>query len=93
MLHYEALSNHTACVQVVPALFRVHKALGPGLLEACYEEAMTVELSHLNIPFTRQQEFPVFYRYKKIGSYFADLVINNQIILDGPSHGSNLFPG
>jgi hypothetical protein len=40
MLLYEKLSN-----RLVPALYRVHKGLGPGLLESCYCQAMIVELS------------------------------------------------
>ncbi|MDC7221027.1 MAG: GxxExxY protein [Spirochaetales bacterium] len=77
MLQYESLSN-----RLVPALYRVHKALGPGLLENCYEEAMAVELEHLGIPFTRQQDFPVFYRFKLIGYYTADLVVDGKIVLE-----------
>ena len=67
MLHYEALSNHTACVQVVSALFRVHKAIGPGLLESCYEQAMVVEFEHLGIPFTHNKNFLYSIGFRKLG--------------------------
>jgi GxxExxY protein len=77
MLLYEKLSN-----RLVPAFYRVHKGLGPGLLESCYGQAMIVELSHLGISFECQQEFPVIYRLKKIGSYYADMVVENMIILE-----------
>ena len=60
----------------------VHKILGPDLLEQCYVGGMVVELQRLGIPFQRQQYFPVFYRGELVGSYFADLVVDNKVILE-----------
>ncbi|MDC7221649.1 MAG: GxxExxY protein [Spirochaetales bacterium] len=77
MLQYQELSD-----RIVPALCRVHRLQGPGLLENVYEQALSVELSHLGIPHVCQQAYPVYYRKKKVGEYFADLVVDNKIILE-----------
>jgi GxxExxY protein len=45
--------------KLVGLAYTVHKTLGPGLLESCYEGGMAVELQHAGIPFQRQQVFPV----------------------------------
>ena len=58
---------------VIDLAFVVHKALGPGLLEIVYEKALSWEFRNANIPFTRQQVFPLFYKGDYISSYFADL--------------------
>ena len=77
MFLHESLSN-----QIVPALHRVHKALGPGLLENVYEKALAIEFTHLNIPFSQQQKFEVIYRNTSAGTYFADMVVDGTIILE-----------
>jgi GxxExxY protein len=76
LVHYE-LSQ-----KVLKAAFAIHNALGTGLLEAVYEGALCVELAHNGIPFERQKVFPVIYRGEYVGAYFADLVVDNSIILE-----------
>ncbi len=62
--------------------FKIHNILGPGLLESAYEEALCVELLKENIPYCRQKPYPLYYRGELIGSYIADLVVNDEIILE-----------
>jgi GxxExxY protein len=62
--------------------YSVHNALGPGLLEHAYKEAMCVELKHTGIPFEREQVFSLEYRGENVGTYFADIVVDNKIILE-----------
>ena len=68
--------------KVLWAAFTVHNALGPGLLESAYEEALCVELAHLGLAFERQQVFPLAYRGEYVGAYIADLAVENTIILE-----------
>jgi GxxExxY protein len=63
--------------KVLGMAFKVHNALGPGLLEHCYEEAFCVELKYAGIAFERQKVFAVEYRGCDIGGYVADLVVDN----------------
>jgi GxxExxY protein len=68
--------------KVMGAAIAVHKALGPGLLEAAYEGALEVELNYRNIRVERQVTFPLTYRGVYIGAYFADMVVENTIIIE-----------
>ena len=45
---------------VVDAAYKVHKELGPGLLEKIYEACFCYELGKKGIPYKRQCELPVF---------------------------------
>ncbi len=76
LLHYDL-----SC-KVLEAAFKVHKALGPCLLEAVYEGGFCVELGRMGIPYERQQVFPVEYCGEYIGTYFADVVVANTIIVE-----------
>ena len=53
--------------KVLGMAFKIHNALGPGLLEHCYEEAFCVELKYAGIPFERQwKRQPEFTPLRKI---------------------------
>ena len=61
----------------------VHKHLGPGFLEAIYDEAFAAELSALNIPFEYQKELKIFYKGKPLRrTYRVDFVIDGKIIVE-----------
>jgi GxxExxY protein len=68
--------------QIIGMAFSVHNILGPGLLESAYEGAFCVELAKANIPFSRQQVYPLYYKGELVGGYIADLVVDNSIILE-----------
>ena len=68
--------------QVLSAAYAVHKILGPGLLECCYEEAMVVELRLAGIFFQRQVVYPLTYKGEDIGGFIADLVVDDKIVLE-----------
>ena len=46
---------------IVDAAFKVHKELGPGLLEKIYEACFCYELEKKDIPYKRQVELPIYY--------------------------------
>ena len=75
---FEELSN-----RVLGCALTVHKILGPGLLETCYEQALSYELDQAKIPFQRQLDLPV--RYKGValeGHYRIDLLIDGQLVVE-----------
>ena len=47
--------------QVLGAVFSVHNILGPGLLESAYEGVLVIEFQRRDIPFSRQQVYPLYY--------------------------------
>ena len=47
---------------IVGAAIEVHRELGPGFLEAVYQEAMEIELASRGIPFVAQAQIRVRYK-------------------------------
>ena len=53
------MSENEIAGQVVDAAFKIHKTLGPGLLESVYEEILAFELRKRDLKFERQVAVPV----------------------------------
>ncbi len=69
--------------QIIGAAIEVHKTLGPGLLEAVYEESMCLELGMRNIPFEAQVPIPVGYKDKLLSlNYRVDVIVDNLVVLE-----------
>ncbi len=61
----------------------VHKYLGPGLLEAVYQEALAMELKQNKIPFAQEVELQIDYKGVILNKkYKADLICFNEIIVE-----------
>ena len=68
---------------IVGAAIEVHRELGPGFLEAVYQEALEIELRKRGIPFEGQKTLPIFYKGEKLAKeYVADLICFGQIIVE-----------
>ena len=67
---------------VIGCAIAVHRALGPGLLEATYEEALCIELTDANMRVDRQTRVPIVYKGRIIGEYRPDLIVNDAIVLE-----------
>jgi GxxExxY protein len=62
---------------------RLHRTIGPGLLESTYHQCLAYELSHAQIPF--QMEVPLPVRYKDVllnCGYRIDLLVNGDLIVE-----------
>ena len=73
---------HKLSVNILDAVFAVHRELGPGLLEQCYHNALFYELKGLGLSVGYNAPFTVAYKGNVVGEYFADLVVNEKIILE-----------
>ena len=68
---------------IVDAAFRVHKTLGPGLLESVYERCLCYELQSRCVPFRSQLSLPVLYAGISIEAGLrVDLIVDEQIIVE-----------
>jgi GxxExxY protein len=68
--------------RIIGCAISVHKALGPGLMEATYEEALCVELFAARLAFERQIRVPVLYKGRPVGEYRPDLVVENRVVVE-----------
>jgi len=74
---------------IVGAAITVQREMGPGLKEAIYEECMTIELDHLEIPWVQQYRFRPFYRGQQLKTESVmDLIIDDLIVVDLKSAAS-----
>ena len=77
MYEHDPLSH-----QIVGCAIEVHRHLGPGLLEATYEEALCIELTDARLSYTRQIRVPVLYKGRIIGEHRPDLVVADRILVE-----------
>ena len=68
---------------IVNCALKVHKALGPGLLESSYEECLFYELRKHNLKVEKQKALPLIYEEVKLNiGYRIDLMIENKVIIE-----------
>lgn len=69
--------------QIIGACMKVHRALGPGFLEAVYEEALEKELANSQIPFESQVKLEIYYEDQKLKKYYvADFICYEKILIE-----------
>jgi GxxExxY protein len=69
--------------RIIGLAMRVHRRLGPGLLESVYETCLCHELKRNDVPFQRQVAVAVKYDDVHLGSaYVADIIVAEQVILE-----------
>jgi GxxExxY protein len=69
--------------RIIELAIKVHRRLGPGLLEAVYEKCLCWELAHAGLAFARQVDLPVRYEDVEIeSSYRADMIVEGRVILE-----------
>lgn len=67
---------------VIGAAMEVHKELGPGFLEAVYENSLREELRHREIPFEPQPTINVFYKGVLVGEGRYDMLVANTLVVE-----------
>ena len=68
--------------RVLGAVFEVSKILGTGFLEKVYERALAMELGLRGMRVRAQVPVPVFYKGEQAGEYFADLVVEDELVME-----------
>jgi len=69
--------------EIVDVAFKVHRNLGPGLLESVYEAVMAYELRKRNLGAERQRPIPIVYEALQFDEGFrADLVVEDKVIVE-----------
>ncbi len=74
---------HDSTPQIIGAAIKVHRRLGPGLLESAYEACLAYELEQLGLRVERQKAVPLVYNSVRLECGFrADLVINGKVVVE-----------
>jgi len=62
---------------------KVHKSLGPGLLESAYEECLFYELKKSGLKVVKQKALPLIYEEVKLDiGYRVDILIENKVVIE-----------
>lgn len=84
---------------IVGVIHEVHKHLGPGLNESCYQEAIEVQLNDARVPFEREMSFHPTFKGRTLQAIFRiDFLCNSDVIVEckavleiNPNHRAQLF--
>ena len=69
--------------RIIGAIYKVYRALGPGLLESIYEEALTYQLALDGLKVERQVNIPIIYQGKELADKLKlDILVEDQIIVE-----------
>ena len=68
--------------EIIKTYYDVYNELGYGFLEKVYQNSMFIELKSRGFTVEAQKQIKVYYKGKEVGEYYADLIINNLIILE-----------
>ena len=68
--------------QIISCFYKVYNTLGFGFLEKVYENALKIELEKAGLKVQKQRPIDVNYEGQLVGEYFADLVVEDKIILE-----------
>ena len=77
MIYFRELSE-----KIIGSAIEVHKELGNGFLEKVYENALLLELTKNLINAKQQYPISVMYKGQMVGEYFADILVEDKIILE-----------
>ena len=67
---------------IIGAAIEVHRALGPGFLEATYGKALAIELRHRGIQFEQESPVSLNYRGESVGEGRLDFLVEGKLILE-----------
>jgi GxxExxY protein len=68
--------------KIIKAYYKVYNTLGYGFLEKVYENAMAIEIRQMGLEVKCQYPIKVYYESKIVGEYFADLIVNDIVVIE-----------
>lgn len=77
------MTDNEITYEIRGAIYNVYKALGPGLLESVYEEAMVYELEKKGLKVERQKEVPIHYDGHLLKTQLRlDLLVEDRVVVE-----------
>ena len=71
---------------ILKHFFYVYNELGYGFLERVYQNALYYELKANGFQVEAQKRIKVYYKEIEVGDYFADIIVNDLVILEFKAH-------
>jgi GxxExxY protein len=68
--------------RILKGFYSVYNRLGYGFLEKVYKNALAIELRKLQLQVVCQQPLRVYYDGQVVGEFYADLVINDLVVVE-----------
>lgn len=77
------MSENELATAIVDAALKIHRTLGPGLLESVYQATLSVELKKRGLSVVQQLGLPVYYEGVKLTlGYRVDLLVGDKVIVE-----------
>ena len=77
------MNDNEITEKIIGCAIKVHKNLGPGLLESAYQECLFYELKQAGLKVEKEKPLPLIYKEVKLEcGYRMDLLVENRIIVE-----------
>ena len=77
------MTENEIAQQVVDAAYKIHRTLGPGLLESAYQAILIYELQKRGLSVEAEKDVPIIYESVKLHTGFrADLIVQDKLIVE-----------
>ena len=82
-INYQIMNREIVFKKILDCSFKVHTALGPGLLESAYNECLYYELNEFGLKVEKQKPLPLIYKtiHLEVG-YRIDLLVEDCIVIE-----------
>ena len=67
---------------IIKLFYKVYNELGVGFLEKVYQNALFIELTANGFEVEPQKQIKVYYNGRQVGDYYADIIVNDLVILE-----------
>jgi len=74
--------NQETTSVIINCFYKVYNTLGFGFLEKVYENALYLEMMNQGLNCKKQVPITVYYHGNAVGDYYADIIVENEIILE-----------
>lgn len=68
--------------KIIQCFYTVYNSLGNGFIEKVYEKALSIELRRAGLQIEVQCPIKVYYQNEIVGEYFADIIVNDSVIVE-----------
>ena len=76
------MKQHLLTEDIIKVFYRVYNTLGYGFLEKVYENSMMIEFQKEGLHAVQQSPIDVTYENEIVGQYFADIIVDEKIIVE-----------